>query len=130
MASGGHASREGGQPILRHLSRFGSVSAARFASSWIDDFQTSDHSSAVNNMSMVGSKAGRTTMRARLLAALVIAAIAPACAAQETDRLLQQATQAAQRGEHERAVRLLGDVIASSPKTAIAWYLRGREHFR
>src|SRR6478672_10809837 len=67
----------------------------------------------------------------------VMLAIAAACVVlprvtwgQEIDELLQQATQASQRGEHERAIARLSDAISSSPKTSIAWYLRGREHFR
>jgi lipoprotein NlpI len=55
---------------------------------------------------------------------------ASSCTAQEADGLLQQATQAAQRGDHVRAVGLLSEAIAANPKLAIAWYLRGREHFR
>jgi lipoprotein NlpI len=51
-------------------------------------------------------------------------------ACQEVDQLLQQATQAAQRGDRQRAIGLLSSVIESSPRTSIAWYLRGREHFR
>ena len=66
------------------------------------------------------------------LAAALIAVmfLVPACSGQEIDQLLQQATQAAQRGDHERALTQLSQVIERSPKTAIAWYLRGREHFR
>jgi lipoprotein NlpI len=44
--------------------------------------------------------------------------------------LLQQATQATQRGDGERALARLSQAIQASPKTAIALYLRGREHFR
>ena len=48
----------------------------------------------------------------------------------KSDELLQQATQASQRGEHERAVGKLTEAIGGNPKLAIAWYLRGRENFR
>ena len=47
-----------------------------------------------------------------------------------TDALLEEAAKAAQRGEHERAIAVLGDLIKQKPTTAIAYYLRGREHFR
>src|SRR5947209_8047497 len=46
------------------------------------------------------------------------------------DNLLQQATIASQRGEHDRAIAKYGETIARDPKTAKAYYLRGREHFR
>src|SRR3954465_6600744 len=51
-------------------------------------------------------------------------------AAPDVDELLQQAAQASQRGEHERAIARLSDAIKASPMTPLAWYLRGREHFR
>jgi lipoprotein NlpI len=49
---------------------------------------------------------------------------------QDVDGLLQQATHASQRGEHERAITKLTEAIKASPATSFAWYLRGREHFR
>jgi lipoprotein NlpI len=49
---------------------------------------------------------------------------------QEIDSLLQQATQAAQRGDHDQAVAKLSDIIKASPTDPRAWYLRGRENFR
>jgi lipoprotein NlpI len=49
---------------------------------------------------------------------------------QGVDELLQQAMQAAQRGEHERAITRLSEAIKASPTTAIAWYERGRENFK
>jgi lipoprotein NlpI len=52
-----------------------------------------------------------------------------AAAGQEVEQLLQQAAQAGQRGDHQRAVIRLSDVIAAAPKESRAWYLRGREHF-
>src|SRR5262245_59741759 len=48
---------------------------------------------------------------------------------QDVDQLLQQATQAAQRSDHARAIARLSEMIAVNPKEARAWYLRGREHF-
>src|SRR3954469_4767622 len=60
----------------------------------------------------------------------VIGSLASAVAqGQDIDELLRQAAQAAQRGEHERAIARLSDVIQQSPKTAVAWYQRGREQF-
>jgi len=44
--------------------------------------------------------------------------------------LLSQATSAAERGEHDKAIARLTEVIEKSPATTMAWYLRGREHFR
>src|SRR5438132_4291142 len=49
---------------------------------------------------------------------------------QDADELLRQAAQAAQRGEHERAIARLSDAIKQNPMTPVAWYQRGREHFR
>ena len=71
-------------------------------------------------------------MHHRMLAVAVIAAAAlPGIACtQDEEQLLQQATQAAQRGEHERAIAQFSTVIATNSKNALAWYLRGRENFR
>ena len=44
--------------------------------------------------------------------------------------LLQQAARAAQRGESEKAIAALSEVIAKEPANSTAWYMRGREHFR
>jgi lipoprotein NlpI len=49
--------------------------------------------------------------------------------AQDIDELLRQAAQAGQRGDHERAIARLSDVIKEDPKLALAWYQRGREQF-
>lgn len=69
-------------------------------------------------------------MQARLLAAVLLAFALPgACASDDIDQLLQQATQASLRGERERSIQKLTEVIAKDPKLAIAWYLRGREYF-
>jgi len=67
-----------------------------------------------------------------LLALLVFCLLIPAtaCRGQDVDQLLQQATQFAERGEHERAIAKLSDAIQASPMTPLPWYLRGREHFR
>jgi lipoprotein NlpI len=68
---------------------------------------------------------------------MMLAVVAVACvltpatgSGQDVDELLQQAAQAAQRGEHERAIARLSDAIKASPMMPLAWYLRGREHFR
>jgi lipoprotein NlpI len=50
--------------------------------------------------------------------------------AEDVDQLLQQATEAAQRGEHDRSVRLLTRAISQPGAPALCWYLRGRENFR
>ena len=52
-----------------------------------------------------------------------------AAAQDSSDDLLQQAAAAAQKGDHDRAIVLLSGVLQKEPKTAIAWYLRGRAHF-
>jgi lipoprotein NlpI len=71
------------------------------------------------------------TVVVRSVVITLLIAVASACSAQDAiETLLQEATQAAQRGEHERAIERLNETIAKSPETAIAWYLRGREHFR
>lgn len=65
-------------------------------------------------------------------AAIVVVACWPAAAAAQdsVEELLQQAAQAAQRGEHARAIERLSEAIDQSPTTPLPWYLRGREHFR
>ncbi len=70
-------------------------------------------------------------MADRTLALGLIAwlSLAMACSADEIDQLLQQATQASQRGDYQRSVQQLSAVIERSPKSAIAWYLRGRANF-
>jgi lipoprotein NlpI len=65
-----------------------------------------------------------------LIALLGIALFAACGQAQDDEQLLQQATQAAQRRDHERAIRLLSQFLEARPKHPIAWYLRGRENFR
>jgi lipoprotein NlpI len=64
-----------------------------------------------------------------LAAVLSLALQVPVLAQNSLDDLLQQATVAAEKGDHDRAVVLLSDVIKKEPKTAIAWYLRGRANF-
>jgi lipoprotein NlpI len=57
--------------------------------------------------------------------------MAAACRGDETvENLMQQAMVAAQRGDHEQAIARLSDVLKTDPKRAVAWYTRGREHFR
>lgn len=64
-------------------------------------------------------------------AIVLLLALSPACAQEAPlDDLLQQATQAAQRGEHAKALEHLSAAIKARPEEPIAWYLRGREHFR
>jgi lipoprotein NlpI len=45
-------------------------------------------------------------------------------------RLLQQAAQLSATGDSQKAVEKLTAVTEQQPKNALAWYLRGREHFR
>lgn len=56
--------------------------------------------------------------------------IIPAAQAGTPEEQLQKAAQASQKGDVKAAIKVLSEVIAESPSTAIAWYLRGREHFR
>lgn len=66
-----------------------------------------------------------------LLALVVLALLAPMPGlAQDVDQLLQQAMQAAERGEHDRANAKLTDAITANPTTPLPWYLRGKGHFR
>jgi lipoprotein NlpI len=73
-----------------------------------------------------------TTLRSMVLASVVltVALSQLVASAQDLEQLLRQATEAAQRGEHDRSIRLFTQVIESSPSDNIAWYLRGRENFR
>ena len=50
--------------------------------------------------------------------------------AEDVDELVQQATEAAQRGEHDRSIRLLTRAIDQKSAPPQTWYLRGRENFR
>jgi lipoprotein NlpI len=70
-------------------------------------------------------------MRPSLMGTMIVAFVASVgCSyAQDIDQLLQQATQFAERREHDRAVAKLTEAIKASPTTALPWYLRGREHF-
>ncbi len=72
------------------------------------------------------------TLRSILLAGFVLSVVFSqlSAVAQEPEQILRQATEAAQRGEHDRSIRLITQVIESSPSETIAWYLRGRENFR
>jgi lipoprotein NlpI len=73
----------------------------------------------------------RCTYITLMTAGLTLCAIV-ACGASEdgAEELLQQATAAAQRRDHTLAIARLTEVIEKHPKTTVAWYLRGREHFR
>jgi lipoprotein NlpI len=70
-------------------------------------------------------------MRRWSLAFLLVALLATMPSrGQDVEQLLQQAMQAVERGEHDRAITKLTDAITASPTTPLPWYLRGREHFR
>src|SRR4051794_8131696 len=49
---------------------------------------------------------------------------------EDIDQLLQQATEAGQRREHDQSIRLLTQAIQQDGAPAICRYLRGRENFR
>src|SRR5262245_64889963 len=69
--------------------------------------------------------------RFQLAAFALLGLLALDCArGQDVDELLQQAMQASQRGERDRAIAKLSEAIKSTPTAAMPWYLRGREHFR
>jgi len=73
----------------------------------------------------------RLMLRSLLAAALAFCFLpSRACRGQDVEELLQQATQAGQRGDHERAIAKLSEAINLSPTTPIAWYQRGREQFK
>lgn len=57
-------------------------------------------------------------------------AITSAALAETPEAQLQKAAQASQKGDVTTAIKVLSEVIDETPETAIAWYLRGREHFR
>jgi lipoprotein NlpI len=75
-----------------------------------------------------GSVAFLWRMGAVLAVLFAAAEMAPADDA--VDQLLQQGMQAALRRDHDQAILRLGEVIRAEPTLAIAWYERGREHFR
>jgi len=81
----------------------------------------------VDNLSANGDHFMRRCLQA--LAVLALLAPTPGLA-QDVDQLLQQAMQAAERGEHDRANAKLTDAITANPATPRPWYLRGREYFR
>jgi lipoprotein NlpI len=60
----------------------------------------------------------------------LLAVMGLAHADEAVDRLLQQAMQAALRGDHAQAIARLTEAIEVEPTRAIALYERGREHFR
>jgi len=45
------------------------------------------------------------------------------------EELLQQATQASQRGDHRQAIERLTTAIKANPQQPLPYYLRGRDHF-
>src|SRR5687768_14733183 len=69
--------------------------------------------------------------RSAVAITLVLLATARAnCQQPSFEDLLQQATQAAQRGEHRQAIDRLTAAIKANPQQPLPLYLRGREHFR
>lgn len=64
-----------------------------------------------------------------ILGLLLVAQVAQ-CADEDESELLRQATAASQRGELEKAIGLLSEVITKNGKQSQAYYLRGRENFR
>ncbi len=83
-----------------------------------------------NLVSLLDTKA--ITLRSMMLAGVLfsVAFSQLAAVAEDPEQILRQATEAAQRGEHDRSIRLFSQAIESSPSQTIAWYLRGRENFR
>lgn len=69
-------------------------------------------------------------LRLMLANVVLVSCLSLTVVAQDAEQLLQQATEAAQRGEHERSIRLLTRAVEADAKLAIGWYLRGRENFR
>ena len=61
---------------------------------------------------------------------LVLTLVNVAVAEDSNDSSLAEAAAAAQAGDSKVAIRILDTVIADRPGEAIAYYLRGREHFR
>jgi len=61
---------------------------------------------------------------------LLLAAARANCQQPSFEDLLQQATQAAQRGDHRQAIERLTAAIKANPQQPLPLYLRGREHFR
>jgi lipoprotein NlpI len=63
--------------------------------------------------------------------AMMCLLLAPKCGiGEDIDQLLKQATEAGQRGEHDRSSGLLTRAIEQPSAPALCWYLRGRENFR
>src|SRR6478609_6014655 len=80
---------------------------------------------------MPSSDSSSKMFRAVLSSVAIVCCLWPVVVVpQDSEQLLQQATEAAQRGEHERSIRLLTRAIDGDAKLAIAWYLRGRENFK
>lgn len=67
-----------------------------------------------------------------VLIGAIVAASVRLCAQEpnnEIAELLTQATRAAQQQNYQQAIDLLDDVVQKDPKSAIAYYLRGRANF-
>src|SRR6187401_3613750 len=77
---------------------------------------------AVDKLSVNGGHRMRTSVLA--LRAVVLFLTLATGYGQDIDQILQQATQAAERGEHDRAIEKLTEAIKASPMTALPWYLR------
>ncbi len=70
-------------------------------------------------------------MKMCVVLAVILLAVPQATAQQPGyEELLQQATQAGQRGDHRQAIERLTAAIKSKPDEPLPLYLRGREHFR
>jgi lipoprotein NlpI len=65
-----------------------------------------------------------------LLIAVAMLLATTSARGQDVDELLQQATQASLRGDQARALAKLSEAIQANPAAPLAWYQRGREHFK
>jgi lipoprotein NlpI len=68
--------------------------------------------------------------RCVVFAVVLLAASHGNCQQLSLEDLLQQATQASQRGDHRQAIERLTAAIKANPQQPLPLYLRGREHFR
>jgi lipoprotein NlpI len=85
---------------------------------------------AVHLASLCATVRDREDEMIRCIIVAVLFTVTRGLMAQDDEQRLQQAAQAAQRRDHERAIRLLTQVIEQDPQHRLAWYLRGRENFR
>jgi lipoprotein NlpI len=69
-------------------------------------------------------------MKCILLILLTLGCVIPADAQDAVDMHLLAASRAIEAGESKQAVEHLDKLLATEPKHATAYYLRGREHFR